>query len=144
MSTSSLPQLSTVYDAELTTTEVEPITVLVGEQLIDNYQVTDDGSTTATSSSQLHLVETVLEFLVAQLQKLLNKDNKSTDHIPLSIDQIKQDDYQVSFYTGFPSFTVFWSFTSFLDLLLTNFIAGESNQMPESSINLQSLLQRTN
>ena len=55
MSISSLPQLCTVHDAEMTTTEVESITVLVGELLIDNYQVTklsDDGSTTATSSSQ--------------------------------------------------------------------------------------------
>ena len=62
-STSCLPQLSTVHDAESTTTEVEPMTVSVGKQLIDNYQVTelpDDGSTTATSSSQQHLVETAL------------------------------------------------------------------------------------
>ena len=44
---SSLPQLSTVHDPELTTTEEEPMTVSVGKQLIDNYQVTelpDDGS----------------------------------------------------------------------------------------------------
>ena len=40
-STSSLPQLSTVLDPESTTTEVEPMTVSVGEQLIDNYQVTE-------------------------------------------------------------------------------------------------------
>ena len=119
-STSSLPQLSTVLDPESTTTEVEPMTVSVGEQLIDNYQVTelpDDGSTTATSSSQQHLVETALlariEFLEAQLEKLQN-DKKSTDLKPFSVDQIKQDDHQVSFYTGFPSFAVFLEFYQFL------------------------------
>ena len=113
ISTLSLPQLSTVHDAESTTIEVEPMTVLVGKKLIDNYQVTelpDDGSTTATSSSQQHLVETALlariEFLEAQLEKLQN-DKKSTDLKPFSVDQIKQDDHQVSFYTGFPSFAIF-------------------------------------
>ena len=118
-STSSLPQLSTVLDPESTTTEVEPMTVSVGEQLIDNYQVTelpDDGSTTATSSSQQHLVETALltriEFLEAQLERLQD-DKKSTDLKPFSIDQIKQDDHQVSFYTGFPSFAVFLEFYQF-------------------------------
>ena len=48
--TSSFPQLSTGDDGELTANEPEPMTVSVGEQLIDNYQVTelpDDGSTTA-------------------------------------------------------------------------------------------------
>jgi len=71
-STSRIFQLPT----ESTTAMVEPITVSIGEQLIDNYQVTklpDDGSTTvlatATSSSQQHLVETALltriEFLDA-------------------------------------------------------------------------------
>ena len=77
-STSSLPQLPAVHGAESTTIEVEPMTVSVGEQLIDNYQVTelpDDGCSTATSSSQQHLVETALlaciEFLEAQLEKRL-------------------------------------------------------------------------
>ena len=117
--TSSFPQLSTGDDGESTTNEPELMTVSVGEQLIDNYQVTelpDDGSTTATSSSQQHLVETALlariEFLEAQLGKLQNND-KSTDHKksqPFSIDQIKHDDHQVSFYTGFPSFAVFLEF----------------------------------
>ena len=103
MNTSSFPQLSTVDDGESTTTEPEPMTVSVGEQLIDNYQVTelpDDGSTTTTSSSQQHLVETALlariEFLEAKLEKQNN--DKSTDHKnsqPFSIDQIKHDDHQV-------------------------------------------------
>ena len=96
------------------------MTVSVGEQLIDNYQVTelpDDRSTTANSSSQQHLVEIALlaciEFLESQLEKLQN-DKKSTDLKPFSVDQIKQDDYQVSFYTGFPSFAVFLEFYQFL------------------------------
>ena len=120
--TSSFSQLSTVYDGESTTTEPEPMTVSVSEQLIDNYQVTelpDDGSTTATSSLQQHLVETALlaliEFLEAQLEKQNNE--KSTDHKksqPFSIDQIKHDDHQGSFYTGFPSFAVFLEFYQFL------------------------------
>ena len=145
--TSSFPQLSTVDDSESTTTKPEPMIVSVGTQLIDNYQVTelpDNGSTTATSSSQQHLVETALlaciEFLVAQLEKLQNND-KSTDHKksqPFSIDQIKHNGHQVSFYTGFLSFAVFWNFTSFLDLQLTNSITGEPNLMLESSIILQS------
>ena len=39
ISTSSLPQLSIVHDAKSTTIEVEPMTVLVGKQLIDNYRM---------------------------------------------------------------------------------------------------------
>ena len=81
-STSSLPQLPAVHGAESTTIEIEPMTVSVGEQLIDNYQVTelpDDGCSTATCSSQQHLVETALlariEFLEAQLEKLKSTDN---------------------------------------------------------------------
>ena len=81
---------------------------------------------TATSSSQQHLVETALlsclEFLEAQLEKLQNND-KSTDHKKshsFSVDQIKHNGHQVSFYTGFPSFAVFWNFTSFLGLQLIN------------------------
>ena len=102
ISTSRLPQLSTVHDAESTTIEVDPMTVLVGKQLIDNYQVTefpDNGCTTATSSSQQHLVETTflacIEFLEAQLEKPQNNDKKFTGHKPFSIDQIKQNDHQV-------------------------------------------------
>jgi len=94
------------------------MTVSIGEQLIDNYQVTelpDDGST-ATSSSQQHLVETALlariEFLDAQLEKL--QKNKMTKSQPFSIDQIKHNDHLVSFYTGFPSFAVFLEFYQFL------------------------------
>ena len=72
MSTSTLPQIPAVHGAESITTEVEPMTVSIGEQLIDNYQVKqlpDDGCSTATSSSQQHLVGTALlaciEFLEA-------------------------------------------------------------------------------
>lgn len=120
-STSGLPQPTV---AEQTTTEVVPMIVSVGEQLMDNYQVTelpDDGSTTVTSSSHQHLVETALlariEFLEAQLEKLQNNDKQSTDHKksqPFSIDQIKHDDHLVSFYTGFPSFAMFLEFYQFL------------------------------
>ena len=111
------------------------MTVSVGEQLIDNYQVTelpDDGSTTATSSLQQNLVETALlariEFLEAQLEKLQSNEKKSKKSQPFSIDQIKHNDHLVSFYTGFPSFAMFWSFTSFLDHLLTNFITGDQTR----------------
>jgi len=112
--------------------------VPVGEQLVDNYQVIklpDDGQNTATSSAQ-HLVETEtallarIEFLEAQLAKMDN-DKKSTDHkkSPFSVEQIKHDDHLLSFYTGFSSFAIFWSFISSLDLLLTSFITGGQNQM---------------
>ena len=50
--TSSFPQLSTVDDAESTTTKLRSITVSVGEKLIDDYQVTelpDDDSITTSS-----------------------------------------------------------------------------------------------
>ena len=67
------------------------MTVSVGEQLIDNYQVTelpDDGCSTPTCSSQQHLVETALlariEFLEAQLEKLKSTDHKKSQ--PFNID----------------------------------------------------------
>ena len=105
---------------------------------LSSYRALDDASTTATSTPQKRLVETVLlariEFLEAQLEKLQNNGQKSTDHKPFSIDE----DDQVS---GFPSFAAFFEFYQFLDPLLTNFISGESNQMLGSSIVLQSLLQ---
>ena len=149
-STSSLPQLPTVHDPESTTTGVEPMTVSVGKQLIDNYQVTelpDDGSTTATSSSQQHLVETALlariEFLEVQLEKIQN-DKKSTDYKPFSIDQIKQDDHQVSFYTGFPSFAVFLEFYQFLGPAVDKLHYWGTNQVLERDNVLQNLLQWTN
>ena len=95
------------------------MTVSVGEQLIDTYQVTelpDDGCSTATCSSQQHLVETVLlahiEFLKAQLEKLKSTHHKKSQ--PFSIDQIKHDDHLISFYTGFSSFDLFLEFYQFL------------------------------
>ena len=79
---------------------------------LSSYRALDDGSTTATSTPQKHLVETVLlaciEFLEAQLEKLQNNGQKSTDHKPFSIDE----DDQVS---GFPSFAAFFKFYQFLD-----------------------------
>ena len=118
-STSSLPQLPAVHGAESTTIEVEPMTVSVGEQLIDNYQVTelpDDGCSTPTCSSQQHLVETALlariEFLEAQLEKLKSTYHKKSQSF--NIDQIKHNDHLISFYTGFPSFDLFLEFYQFL------------------------------
>ena len=118
-STSTLPQLPAVHGTESITTEVEPMTVSIGEQLIDNYQVTelpDDGCSTATSSSQQHLVGTALlariEFLEAQLENLKSTDHKKSQ--PFTIDLIKHNDHLVSFYTGFPSFDLFLEFYQFL------------------------------
>ena len=96
------------------------MTVSVGEQLIDSYQVTellDDGSTSVTSSSQQHSALLArIEFLEAQLENIQN-NVKSTDHKksqPFSIYHIKHDDHQVSFYTGFPSITAFLELYQFL------------------------------
>ena len=96
----------------------EPMTALVGEQLLDDYQVIDlpdDGSTTQACSVDQPLVTTALlariEFLESECSRLQNCERK-VQHF--GIDQIKHDDHLVSFYTGFPSFAIFLAFFQFL------------------------------
>ena len=92
----------------------EPMTALLGEQLLDDYQVIDlpyDGSTTQACSVDQPLVTTALlariEFLESECSRLQNCERK-VQHF--GIDQIKHDDHLVSFYTGFPSFAIIFQF----------------------------------
>ena len=119
--TSALGQLPTVTEspAEAMATDAEPMTALVGEQLLDNYQVIDlpdDGSTTKDCSAD-HLVNTALlariEFLEAECSRLQNSEQNLKVQ-QFGIDQVKHDDHLVSFYTGFPSFAIFLAFFQFL------------------------------
>ena len=97
----------------------EPMTALVGEQLLGDYQVIDlpdNGSTAqASSAADQPLVTTALlariEFLEAECSRLQNSASKI---LRFGIDQIKHDDCLVSFYTGFPSFAIFLAFFQFL------------------------------
>ena len=97
-STSALAHLPTVTEspAEAMEKDAEPMTALVGEQLLDDYQVIDlpdDGSTAKTCSADQHLVTTALlariEFLEAECSKLHNSERKGQH---FGIDQIKHDD----------------------------------------------------
>ena len=119
---SCLPQLQTVTESSVETapTDSEPMTVLVGEQLLDDYRVIDlpdDPSTTEAtpSSADEGLVNTALlariEFLEAECTRLQKSDRKQQH---FGIDKIKHDDHLISFYTGFPSFAIFLSFYHFL------------------------------
>ena len=119
---SCLPQLQTVTESSVETapTDSEPMTVLVGEQLLDDYRVIDlpdDPSTTEAgpSSADEGLVNTALlariEFLEAECTRLQKSDRKQQY---FGIDKIKHDDHLISFYTGFPSFAIFLSFYHFL------------------------------
>ena len=119
-STSAIVQLPTVIEssAETIATDNEPMTALVGEQLLDNYQVIDlpnDGSTSESCSADQNLVNTALlariEILEAECSRLQSSERK---YQHFGIDQIKHDDYLVSFYTGFPSFAIFLAFFQFL------------------------------
>ena len=112
-----LPTITT-SPAEAIERVEEPMTALVGEQLLDDYQVIDlpyDGSTTQACSVDQPLVTTVLlariEFLESECSRLQNCERK-VQHF--GIDQIKHDDCLVSFYTGFPSFAIFLEFFQFL------------------------------
>ena len=102
---SCLPQLQTVTESSVETapTDSEPMTVLVGEQLLDNYRVIDlpnDPSTTeaAPSSADEGLVNTALlariEFLEAECTRLQKSDRKQQH---FGIDKIKHDDHLISF-----------------------------------------------
>ena len=89
----------------------EPMTALVGEQLLGDYQVIDlpdDGSTAQACSADQPLVTTAIlariEFLEAECSRLQNSESKI---LHFRIDHIKHDDCLVSFYTGFPSFAIF-------------------------------------
>ena len=84
---SGLPQLQTVTElsAETAPTNSEPMTVLVGEQLLDDYRVIDlpdDPSTTEAgpSSADEGLVNIALlariEFLEAECTRLQKRDRK--------------------------------------------------------------------
>ena len=119
---SCLPQLQTVTESlvETAPTDSEPMTVLVGEQLLDDYRVIDlpdDPSTTEAtpSSADEGLVNTALlahiEFLEADCTRLQKSDRKQQH---FGIDKIKHDDHLISFYTGLPSFAIFLSFYHFL------------------------------
>ena len=105
--------------AEAMERDEEPMTALVGEQLLGDYQVIDlpdNGSTAqASSAADQPLVTTALlariEFLEAECSRLQNSASKI---LRFGIDQIKHDDCMVSFYTGFPSFAIFLAFFQFL------------------------------
>ena len=105
--------------AEAMERDEEPMTALVGEQLLGDYQVIDlpdDGSTAqACSATDQPLVTTALlariEFLEAECSRLQNSESKI---LHFGIDQIKLDNCLVSFYTGFPSFAIFLAFFQFL------------------------------
>ena len=105
--------------AEAMERDEEPMTALVGEQLLGDYQVIDlpdNGSTAqASSAADQPLVTTALlariEFLEAECSRLQNSASKI---LRFGIDQIKHDDCLVSFYTGFPSFAIFLAFFQFL------------------------------
>ena len=109
-----LTQLPAVHGVELTTIEVEPTTVSVDKQLIDNYQVaelSDDGCSTPTCSSQQHLVETALLARLSFWRLSWKSSSPQIIRNPnLSIDQIKHNDHLISFYTGFPFFDLFLEF----------------------------------
>ena len=84
-STSAIAQLPIVIEssAETIATDTEPMTALVGEQLLDNYQVIDlpnDGSTSESCSADQHLVNTALlariEILEAECSRLQNSEMK--------------------------------------------------------------------
>ena len=69
--------------AEAIATDNEPMTALVGEQLLDDYQVIDlpnDGSTSESCSADQHLVNTALlariEILEAECSRLQNSERK--------------------------------------------------------------------
>ena len=120
---SGLPQLQTVTElsAETAPTDSEPMTVFMGEQLLDDYRVIDlpeDPSTTeaSLSSADEGLVNTALlariEFLEAECTRLQKSDRKQQH---FGIDEIKQDDHLIHFYTGFPSFAILLSFYHFLE-----------------------------
>ena len=126
-SVSNLPELPTVTEssAEAISTDAEPMTVLVGEQLLDDYQVidlpddpstmTDNEAGPSSASADEGLVSTALlariEFLEAECSRLQKNESKRQH---FGIDAIKHDDHLVSFYTGFPSFAIFLAFFHFL------------------------------
>ena len=149
-STSALAHLPTVTEspAEAMEKDAEPMTALVGEQLLDDYQVIDlpdDGSTAKTCSADQHLVTTALlariEFLEAECSKLHNSERKGQH---FGIDQIKHDDCLVSFYTGFLPLLYFRHFFSFLGQLWTSCSIGVVNQMLRNDNVQRSLLLWTN
>ena len=117
--TSAVGQLPTVIklSTETMATDTEPMTALMGEQLLDNYQVIDLSNDEFTSEScladQLFINTALLacsEILKAEYSRLQSSERK---HQHFKIDQIKHDDYLVSFYTGFPSFAIFLEFFQF-------------------------------
>lgn len=130
----------------------EPMTALVGEQLLDDYQVIDlpdDGSTTQACSVDQPLVTTALlaciEFLESECSRLQNCERK-VQHF--GIHQIKHDDRLVSFYTGFPSFAIFLAFFQFLGpvvgKLRVSYNTGVANKMLRNDNVQRNLLLWTN
>ena len=91
-SVSNLPELPTVTEssAEAISTDAEPMTVLVGEQLLDDYQVidlpddpstmTDNEAGPSSASADEGLVSTALldriEFLEAECSRLQKNESK--------------------------------------------------------------------
>ena len=111
----------------------EPMIALVGDQLLDDYQVTDlpdDGSTTQACSVDQPLVTTAqvarIEFLECEYSRSQNCERKDQHFV---IDQIKHDDHLVSFYTGFPSIAIFLAFFSSLNQLWVSYNTGVANKM---------------
>ena len=127
----------------------EPMTALVGEQLLGDYQVIDlpdDGFTAqACSAADQPLVTTALlariEFLEAECSRLQNSESKI---LHFGIDQIKHNDCLVSFYTGFPSFTIFLAFFQFLGLLWISCNIGVVNKVLRNHNVQRNLLLWTN
>ena len=114
-----------------------------------DYQVIDlpdNGSTAqASSAADQPLVTTALlariEFLEAECSRLQNSASKI---LRFGIDQIKHDDCLVSFYTGFPSFAIFWHFFSSLGLLWISCNIGVVNKVLRNDNVQRNLLLWTN
>ena len=122
--------------AEAIERDEEPMTALLGAQLLGDYKVTDlpdDGSTTQACSVDQPFVTTALlahiKFLEAECSRLQNSESKILYNNIFGIDQIKHDDCLVSFCMDIPSFAILLGFFSSLDLLWISCNTGVVNKM---------------
>ena len=140
-------QLATKSPAEAIERVEEPMTTLVGEQLLGHYLVIDlpdDGSTAQACSADQPLVTTALlahiEFLESECSRLQNSE-RNIQHF--GIDQIKHAPSGV-LYTGFPSFATFLAFFSSLGQFWISYNTEVANKMLRKDNVQRNLLLWTN